>query len=185
MLEGPEGINKSEALRLLAVKPEWFSDNLSFNLKPQEAIEQTTGVWIAEIPELRGLRKSDFDKRKAFQSRREDRARLAYGYTSTRAPRQYVPIATTNELQYLEDDTGNRRFWPVGIKRFDLEALARDRDQIWAEAAAREAERRQHPAAGSAVAGAAQQQEREVDNPFLGCSIRRCASRTSWSMANG
>jgi Virulence-associated protein E-like domain len=168
VLEGPEGINKSEALRVLAVKSEWFSDSLSFNLKPQEAIEQTTGVWIVEIPELRGLRRSDFDKRKAFQSRREDRARLAYGHTSTRAPRQYVPIATTNEKQYLEDLTGNRRFWPVGVEGFDLEALARDRDQLWAEAASREAN-------GDSIRlpehlwpeAAEQQQDRMVDNPFV------------------
>jgi hypothetical protein len=168
VLEGPEGINKSEALRLLAVKPEWFSDSLSFNLKAQEAIEQTTGVWIVEIPEMRGLRRSDSDKRKAFQSRREDRARLAYGRASTRAPRQYVPIATTNEKQYLEDLTGNRRFWPVSVEGFDLDALHRDCDQLWAEATAREANGESIRLPEQLWSEAAeQQQDRMVDNPFV------------------
>src|SRR5262245_22189652 len=169
VLENPtQGTDKSSALQILAVKPEWFSDNLSFNLRGREAIEQTTGVWIAEFPELRGLRASDRDKRKAFMSRGIDIGRAAYAHTVTRAKRQYIPIATTNDEQYLEDLTGNRRFWPVRVGRFDLEALKRDVDQLWAEAAACEA-------SGASIrlaeelwqAAAAEQQERVADNPFV------------------
>jgi hypothetical protein len=168
VLEGPQGKNKSQALKILAVRPEWFSDSLDFNLRGREAIEQGTGVWIAEIPELRGLRVSDRDKRKAFQSRDTDRGRLAYGHTVMRAPRQFIPIATTNDDRYLADLTGNRRFWPVGPIEFDLKALARDVDQLWAEAAERETN-------GVSIRlpeelwpdATREQQHRELENPFI------------------
>jgi predicted P-loop ATPase len=183
--ENPEqGTNKSQALQILAVKPEWFSDNLPLGLAARETIEALSGHWLIEVSELQGMRKSDIEKVKAFLSRDTDRARTAYARTVTEARRQCVIIGTTNSEKYLRDLTGNRRIWPVRIGRFDLEALERDRDQLWAEAAAREA-------SGASIrlpqelwpAAAAEQEQRLVDNPFV--SVLDSILREKGDMVNG
>jgi hypothetical protein len=139
VLEGPQGSGKSTALRILAGHDDTFSDQEIVHLETKAQQEAVRGKWLYEIAELSGLSKTDVEKTKAFLSRTHDRARPAYGYHSVDQPRRCVFIGTTNERNYLKDPTGNRRFWPVATGRIDLEALARDRDQLWAEAVAVEA----------------------------------------------
>jgi hypothetical protein len=135
-----QGKGKSTALSILAVRDEWFTDSVSFTTGGKEMIEQLQGKWIVEFAELKGMRDNRVDKIKVQLSRRADRGRPAYGHFSIEAPRQCVFCGTTNSLQPLVDRTGNRRFWCVAVgDKIDLEGLARDRDQLWAEAA--EAER--------------------------------------------
>jgi hypothetical protein len=94
------------------------------------------GAWILEIPELTGFSKADVRAIKAFMSRQTDRARLAYARRAGSFPRQCIFIGSTNDREYLKDDTGGRRFWPVAceVEEIDTDALERHVDQIWAEA---------------------------------------------------
>jgi hypothetical protein len=139
-LESEQGNLKSTALRILAVKDEWFSDYLPFNARASERIEALKGRLIVEAAEITGLSKSEVENIKAFLSRSNDSGtRLAYGKCERDFPRQCIFLGTTNDQSYLSDTTGNRRFWPVRVGRFIVDTLARDRDQLWAEAAQAEA----------------------------------------------
>jgi len=132
ILEGPQGIRKSSALAMLA-QP-WFTDRLS-ELGSKDAAIETRGVWIIELAELDSMSRADVGTIKAFMSRRQDRFRPPYGKRLVDLARQCVFAGSINpEGGYLKDATGGRRFWPVVCGTIDLDALARDRDQLWAEA---------------------------------------------------
>jgi predicted P-loop ATPase len=134
-LEGAQGQFKSSGLRALA-GAEFFSDTILVLDSPKQAIEGLAGVWIQEVAELSGLRGRDAEKVKASLSSQVDRARLAYGRFTQAVPRRSVFIATRNPdgAQWLTDPTGNRRYLPLAVGRVDLKGIARDRDQLWAEA---------------------------------------------------
>ncbi len=168
VLESPQGTNKSSALKLLAMRDEWFTDDLPLNAEAKRVIEALSGKWIVEAGELKGLKKGGTDHLKGFLSRTHDKARMAYDHLDSEVPRQCIIIGTTNDGRYLRDTTGNRRFWPVAIQGFDLDALRRDRDQLWAEAATREAEGapiRLDPALWGDAAE--EQNARRVEDPFF------------------
>src|SRR5262249_55774793 len=138
VLESKQGTLKSTLGRVLA-GDENFSDADILESDKREQQELCEGTWIYEIAELSGLHKSDVEKVKAFASRQEDKARPAYARRVSIRKRTCVFFGTTNSDQYLQDQTGNRRFWPVPIIKVDIEAVRRDRDQLWAEAVVSEA----------------------------------------------
>ncbi|MBZ9675251.1 virulence-associated E family protein [Mesorhizobium sp. ES1-1] len=167
ILEGPQGSGKSSALRIMAGEG-LHSDQEILTQEARAQMELMEGVWLYELGEVEGFSRAEVNKIKAFASRQEDRSRMAYGRFVESRPRQGIFIGTTNETTYLRDQTGNRRFWPVQTGKIDLEALTRDRDQILGEAAVREAR-------GESIglpeqlwaAAAAEQAERLEEDPWL------------------
>jgi predicted P-loop ATPase len=131
LLIGPEGKRKSTVCRILG-EP-WFSDNIP-DLGEKDAQMHMAGHWILEMGELAALNKAALTTVKSWMSRSEDVYRPAYGRSIIHQPRQCVFIATSNEGEPLKDTTGNRRFLPVEVGDIDTDALARDKDQLWAEA---------------------------------------------------
>jgi Virulence-associated protein E len=164
VLEGPEGVNKSTAIVVLA-GIENFSDQTILTASDKEQQELVRGVWFFELADLAGMKRSEVEKVKAFGSRTHDRARPAYGRHRVDAPRRCVFIGTTNDDEYLKSETGNRRFWPLKVGTIDIEALRHDRDQLFAEAAEVEAkgEPLTLPKELWAEAGVAQEERRQHD----------------------
>lgn len=142
ILEGRQGDGKSELLgKGLVPNSEWFNDHLTLDRSPKDFVEDTLGHWIIECSELVTMRRAQVEGLKAMLSRQVDKARLAYARSRSDRPRQFIIIGSTNQECYLVDDTGNRRFWPVktsGKLHKRVDELARNRDQLWAEAVALE-----------------------------------------------
>lgn len=168
VLEGPQGIEKSTAVATLCPVREWFSEDFTVSMDSKQLLEATHGKWLVEAPELSKLNVSEVEHVKHLLSRQWDRARMAYERTPTERGRQWVGFATVNTDQYLSDPTGNRRFWPVRCGVVDVAAIERDRGQLWAEAAQREAAGAsiRLPAALWALA-AVEQDERVVIDPLM------------------
>lgn len=134
---GEQGIKKSMFLNILA-KRKWFSDSFS-TVHGKEAYEQLQGAWIIEIAELSALRKAEIEAVKHFISKQKDDYRPAYARTPETFKRQSVFFGSTNNLEFLKDPTGNRRFWPVlcgqsKVTKDVFKQLEKEVDQLWAEA---------------------------------------------------
>ncbi len=134
ILEGNQGLGKSSALRILGLG--FFTDELS-DVGSKDASLQLQGRWIVEIAELDAISRADAAKVKAFLTRRVDRFRPPYGRHVIERPRSCVFAGSVNHGDYLKDETGGRRFWPIDCKLIDFAALARDVDQLWAETVVR------------------------------------------------
>jgi putative DNA primase/helicase len=138
ILEGAQRIGKSTAVANL-FGAEYFTDDVPTDLKSKDAALGLHGKWAIEFAEIEHLVRTEVEVIKAFLSRAVDHYRPPYGDKFIDVPRASVLIGTTNSDDYLRDGSGNTRMWPVFCQKVNLEWLAANRDQLWAEAAAREA----------------------------------------------
>ena len=137
ILCGSQGLGKSTLLDRMSKG--WFNDSIR-TFEGKEASELLQGVWLVEVAELDAFRRTDVARIKQFLSLRADRYRAAYGRNVKELPRCCVFFGTCNQMDFLQDTTGNRRFWPVDVgeqpheKNVWQDLTDEVIDQIWAEA---------------------------------------------------
>lgn len=140
ILVGKQGLGKSTLIDKMSRG--FYNDSIR-TFEGKEASELLQGVWLVEVAELDAFRRSDVACIKQFLSLRADRYRAAYGRHVKELPRSCVFFGTCNQSDFLQDTTGNRRFWPVDVGAIPraksvFEDLTDDYiAQVWAEAKTR------------------------------------------------
>lgn len=143
VLIGSQGAGKSTICRWLALDDEFYTSIKT--ISGQKGSEAIQGKWIIEVEELLAFLANDKsgsrmeENAKAYLSRQSEYYRKPYERRTTDTPRTCLFLGTTNRDEFLEDPTGNRRWYPVkcsmlGYDIFDREAECRAYiRQAWAE----------------------------------------------------
>ena len=133
ILMGGQGEGKSTVFETLAGR-EWFADS-GMNLENKDSYLQLAAAWIYEWPELDSMRRVRNTTIKSFLSSREDTFRGVFARNVVPVARHTVIVGSTNKAEFLTDDTGDRRYWPVRVgDAIDLAWVEQARNQLWAEA---------------------------------------------------
>ena len=138
VLQGKQGCGKSAVFQTLG--KDWYGSSMSIAVKRNnEADELATASrgFIQEYAELEAIVSSKKSgDLKGFISRSVDTYRKPYAETPKEYPRNFVIVGTTNEEEFLDDPTGNRRFWviPVAVEMIDTTLLQEEIEGIWASA---------------------------------------------------
>lgn len=140
---GGQGVGKSSFFRLLAIKDEWFTDDLK-NLGDENVYRKMRGHWIIEMSEMIATTTAkSIEEIKSFLSRQKEVYKDPYAIHPMDRPRQCVFCGSSNKKRFLPfDRTGNRRFVPIeaNTKEAEVHILANEEesrkeiDQLWAEA---------------------------------------------------
>ena len=142
-LIGDQGAGKSSFFRKMAMRDEWFTDDLK-RLDDPLIYRQISGHWIIELPEMSAMYNTRYvEDVKALLSRKADTYKIPYAHFPKDFLRQCVFGGTGNRIEFLPTDrSGNRRFLPILIdsKNAETHILTDEAEseeyirQCWAEA---------------------------------------------------
>lgn len=130
---GGQGAGKTRSVKAIAPAIDFYTE-LNLAERDAEASRRMRGRLVIELGELRGLHSRDSESIKAFISRTDEEWRTLYKEFNTTFARRFLFFGTTNQDEFLADETGERRWLPVRVTRCDVDAIRRDSLQMWAEA---------------------------------------------------
>ena len=131
---GPQNIGKTTWFQRLApAHLDAILTGHTLDMRSKDSIFIALSYWVVELGELDAtFSKSEISALKSFTTQGMDKLRRPYAATESNFGRRTVFGGTVNESQYLNDPTGNRRFWSIEVDGFDLDSGV-DMQQLWAE----------------------------------------------------
>ena len=129
---GAQGTRKSSAVAALVPHEDFFT-TIDLSGQDDDLARKMRGKLIVELDELKGLASRDAEHIKSFTSRQFEEWTPKYREQTVRYARRSICFGTSNQDDFLVDATGNRRWLPFDCGVCDTDAIARDRDQLWAE----------------------------------------------------
>lgn len=138
VFQGRQGIGKTRFFEHIALNNRYFGEGKTIDVRDKDTKIQATSKWICELGEIGSTMKKDIDSLKAFLTSSVDEYRLPYGKAVLKYPRITSFCGTTNDSQFLIDETGNRRFATIQIKEdvyidYQTQVKPFDTVQFWAE----------------------------------------------------
>lgn len=133
ILVGSQGAGKSTGVAAICPHSDFFTE-ISLNEKEDDLARKMRGRLLGEISELRGLNTRDIETIKAFVTRTHEIWTPKFKEFSTTFPRRIVLIGTTNQEEFLADQTGNRRWLPLTVGKVNVAKIREDHLHLWAEA---------------------------------------------------
>lgn len=123
VLQGGQGIGKTEFFRHLAIKDDFFKGGAVLDMRNKDTIISSTRVWICELGEIDSTTNKKQSELKSFITEPYDRYREPYARKEVQRIRKTSFCGTVNPSAYLTDETGNRRYWTVSVKNMDVGSI--------------------------------------------------------------
>lgn len=136
---GRQGLGKSKFISKLAINQDWFTDGVT-TFDGKEFYESIQGKWLIELGEGTAFQKSIKERSKQAIASQQDSYRKPYARNPVTLKRQCIFFGTTNNYDFLKDETGDRRYYPIDVdrrhatKNMDTELTPEYVNQLWAEA---------------------------------------------------
>ncbi len=129
----PQGKGKTTwFIKMGGGQEDFVKDGVALNVNNKDSVKEVISHWICELGELSStFKKADINDLKSFTGLDKDSFRAAFARKSEGYKRRTIFCGSVDEMEFLADDNGNRRFWVIDVKHIIDHNL--DMQQIWAE----------------------------------------------------